>query len=86
MKVKAITTLILAMAFMVLIMISCGQTEKRGVSGATEKEGTPILKKEKVESLVSIPDSAEIILAAPWAKTRSGICRLWIQKTLSWGS
>jgi len=61
----------MAMAFMVLIMISCGQTEKRGISGVTVKEGTPILKKEKVESLVSIPDSAEIILAAPWVKTRS---------------
>jgi Tol biopolymer transport system component len=70
-KVKTLTTLIMAVAFVVLIMISCGQTEKGGVSGAMEQGGSQILKKEKVGSLVSIPENAEIILATPWAKTRS---------------
>jgi Tol biopolymer transport system component len=70
-KLLTHTNLIMTMAFVGLMMFSCGKTDKGGVPGAREQEGSPILKKEKPESLVSIPDNAEIILAAPWAKTRS---------------
>ena len=56
-----------------IIVIVATSLALAGPSPWAEAEGrsAPSIKKHEVERLTPIPDRAEIVFAAPWAKTKS---------------